>query len=745
MKVKCCKCQKEYSLEDNIFEYKKDTNCPILICPYCGFKHAINFMPFENKIENLKKVEKIELGLAYPLLGASRIANASRVDRSGKDDGDVIQGTPWDISTFRVGAESYLISETPSHEVFFKPDGLKMYVLGYGSKRINQYTLSTAWKLSTATYDDKNFFIADEELAPFGLFFKPDGTEMYITGMINKLVFQYTLSTAWDVSSASYTSSFSVTNQVAAPSGVSFKSDGLKMYVSCASAGSAGVYQYSLTKAWDVTSASYETKKLDTISETTSPYTAVFKPDGLKLYVMGFGNDTIFQYTLSTAWDVSTATYDNKSYVVTAQETNPYGLFVKSDGLEFFILGSGSNKVWQYVMKTAWTKTDDFILATRIYGSKGAYNFAYKLKWRNVTDGGVFADVGATGEISFSADTVLVNGQALPIGSKICDEQGSGAKAIFTWQDGLESEGDNILPDSGTYSLADEYYTELQWALSCDDAHDEDEYEFALFELTNGTSIGTCLTSITMAAAAGVTHALISTAVIAVSTTSALSRGITEALLSTANIASSITGSLSRGIKEYLTSTSNIVTSTTSSLSRGVKEALASTSNIATSITAVLSRGIIETLNSTSAITISITSALSRGIIEALTSISVITTSITAFLNRGIKAVLTSTVNITTSTISTLNRGIKEVLVSTADIVVSIISRLSEFIKFLRAILSVDINDSILSINIGGSILSIEVNGSVLLISYNESEFSIYDDDSEVSIYGNESILTIIE
>jgi len=141
---------------------------------------------------------------------------------------------------------------------------------------------------------------------------------------------------------------------------------------------------------------------------------------------------------------------------------------------------------------TGWVKTNDFILATRIYGSKGAYNYAYTLKWRNVTDSGSFAAVGATGEISYAADTVLVDGQALPTESKICS-----AQTNYTWQNGMENEGDNILPDSGTYSLADEKYTELQWALDCSAAHDNDVYEFALY--TSSTSIGTCLASITTA------------------------------------------------------------------------------------------------------------------------------------------------------------------------------------------------------------------------------------------------------
>ena len=497
--IRCCSCKKEYDFQGNIFKVDKNTNCPILICPHCGFKHAVSFMPFENKIENLKKAEKIELTTNYPLLGASRIANASRVDQSGADDGDVIQGTPWDISTFALGAKSFEISEdTAPSQVFFKPDGLKMYVFGYTNKTIYQYSLSTAWDPETATYDNKSFTIT-QDIYPFGLFFKPDGTEMYVAGQSNDSVFQYSLSTAWDVDTASYNDkSFSVTSQVVSPSGVFFKPDGLKMYVSNSWSSAAGVYQYSLSTAWEVSSASYETKKLDVIAQTTSPYTAFFKSDGLKLYVMGYGNDTIFQYSLSTAWGVDTATYDNKSYVVTTQETKPYGLYFKSDGEEMFVVGTDFDKVQQYVMKTAWIKTDDFILATRIYGSKGAYNFAYKLKWRNVTDGGVFADVEATGEISFSSVTALVDGQALAIENKICDVQSG-----YSWQNGMESEGDNRLPDSGTYSLADEYYTELQWALDCNSAHDEDKYEFALYELTNGTSIGTCLATITMAVIVG--------------------------------------------------------------------------------------------------------------------------------------------------------------------------------------------------------------------------------------------------
>jgi len=151
---------------------------------------------------------------------------------------------------------------------------------------------------------------------------------------------------------------------------------------------------------------------------------------------------------------------------------------------------------------TGWDKTADFILAIQIGTSKGVPDRRYKLRWRDVTDEGAFADVGAAGEISYNAATVLVDGATLGSGNKLCTGTPGEKKRVIlqtNWQDGMESEGDNELPDSpGLYSLADEYYSEFQWALDCNSAQTGHEYEFELYEITNGVSIGTCLATITM-------------------------------------------------------------------------------------------------------------------------------------------------------------------------------------------------------------------------------------------------------
>ena len=278
--------------------------------------------------------------------------------------------------------------------------------------------------------------------------------------------------------------------------GFTLSSDGTKMYA----VGTANdtVWQYTLSTDWDISTATYADKSKNVSTESTQPLDVVFNSDGTKMYIMGtgVGISVVYQYTLSTGWDVSTATYANRSKDTAIEDGSGEGIFFSSDDAKMYISGEDNDTVYQYEMSTGWTKTNDFILATRIYTSEGPIARAYKLRWRDVTDAGSFVDISNTGEITYSATTDLTDGGTLEIGEKLCDAQG-----VYSWQNGLESEGDNLSPDSGTYSLADEYYTEFQWALDCNNANDEHEYEFELYDATKGISIGTCGPTITMAAA----------------------------------------------------------------------------------------------------------------------------------------------------------------------------------------------------------------------------------------------------
>ena len=95
----------------------------------------------------------------------------------------VYQGSP--INYFSVAGQEII-----STGVFFKPDGLKMYVIGNSGDDVNEYNLSTAWDVTTASYL-QNFSVAAQEITPTGVFFKPDGLKMYVIGNSSDAVWSY--------------------------------------------------------------------------------------------------------------------------------------------------------------------------------------------------------------------------------------------------------------------------------------------------------------------------------------------------------------------------------------------------------------------------------------------------------------------------------------------------------------------------------------------------------------------------
>jgi sugar lactone lactonase YvrE len=241
---------------------------------------------------------------------------------------------------------SVAAQESIPQGLFFKPDGTKMYVVGSLGDDVNEYNLSSAWDVSTASYL-QNFIVNGQDTSPQDLFFKPDGTKMYILGGAGDDVNEYNLSSAWDVSTASYVRNFSVAAQETEPQGLFFKPDGTKMYV----VGSSGddVNEYNLSSAWDVSTASY----LQNFSLGGNPQGIFFKPDGTKMYIIESVNDVVNEYNLSSAWDVSTASF-LQGFTVNAQESSPTGVFFKDDGTTMYIIGTIRVIAYQYPLSSAW-------------------------------------------------------------------------------------------------------------------------------------------------------------------------------------------------------------------------------------------------------------------------------------------------------------------------------------------------------------------------------------------------------
>jgi len=238
--------------------------------------------------------------------------------------------------------------DTTATDISFSSDGTKMYMIGITTDRIWQYPLTTAWSVGTAqTGSTSSFLVSSQETNPFGFYFKPDGTAFYVIGQTNDTVYQYSMSTPWSISTASYASkSFSVTNQDGTPTAIVFKPDGTKMYV----VGNTNdrVYQYTLGTAWDVSTASYDNKSFNVNARESLPEAIVFKPDGTKFYVLGRANDRIDEFVMSTAWDVSTASFNNKSFNMELLNPNAHGMYFRDDGQKLYVVDQLSSFVHEY-------------------------------------------------------------------------------------------------------------------------------------------------------------------------------------------------------------------------------------------------------------------------------------------------------------------------------------------------------------------------------------------------------------
>jgi sugar lactone lactonase YvrE len=249
------------------------------------------------------------------------------------------------VRQYVLGGFSVSGQESTPSNIFFKPDGLKMYIVGSSGDDVNEYNLSTAWDVSSASFL-QNFSVAAQDTSPQAIFFKPDGLKMYIVGDAGDDVNEYNLSTAWNISTASFLQNFSVSAQDTSPQGIFFKPDGLKMYIS----GNANdaIFEYNLSTAWNISTASY-LQNFSVAAQEGAPQGLFFKPDGLKMYVAGFNNDKVYEYDLTTAWNISTASFLQDFYVG-AQESTPSGLFFKPDGTQMYIVGPAEDQVYQYTL-----------------------------------------------------------------------------------------------------------------------------------------------------------------------------------------------------------------------------------------------------------------------------------------------------------------------------------------------------------------------------------------------------------
>ena len=246
------------------------------------------------------------------------------------------------------------------------PDGLHLFkagnVDGTGENRITRYTLVGPGELRTATYDGDTQ-ILDTQGNVSGLmadvFLKDDGLELYIIGNHsgNQVVGQWTLTTAWDLTTATHTRNFTINAGTDGIRAFTFRLDGLRMFL--AMIDSDTIISYTLTTAWDISTAIQDAGiALETISEDNNMFGIAFATNGLRMFLAGTSNERVYEYDLAVAFDVSSAIYNGINLDLSGVFTNPTSLsFCENargeDDTRLIILDADDGIIYEYTVERA--------------------------------------------------------------------------------------------------------------------------------------------------------------------------------------------------------------------------------------------------------------------------------------------------------------------------------------------------------------------------------------------------------
>lgn len=198
-----------------------------------------------------------------------------------------------------------------AEDIYFKPDGTKFYVLNSTEEKVTEFNLSTAWDIRTISLSHI-LDIGDQETGSKGMYIRKDGLKLYVIGTTGDDISEYTLSSAWDLSTATFTQISAIDIGTDA-NGVEFDSDGNYVYIT--TTGDI-IDRFPLTTPWDVSTIQAIDESLNVVTGgDTTPQKMRWKPGsgGTQFYLTGSSTDDLHLWSTVSPWTLTGATGDSSS------------------------------------------------------------------------------------------------------------------------------------------------------------------------------------------------------------------------------------------------------------------------------------------------------------------------------------------------------------------------------------------------------------------------------------------------
>jgi hypothetical protein len=188
-----------------------------------------------------------------------------------------------------------------------------------------------------------------------------------------------------------------------AAGGMHFKPDGTSVFVRMSEATSnpdvEEIWEYTLSTPWDLSTGSYN-KKLD-ISSTggitvdSGDRDAIsFKPDGSRMFA-AIGGAIIF-WDLSTDWNISSASYTVDSFGDFEGSGSIKFFQIKPDGDTVYTSRDGSSIIHQHTLGASWNTNGSITYTNKSYDFSAQLN---NIRGAFISDDGLLLYVVSTSEI----------------------------------------------------------------------------------------------------------------------------------------------------------------------------------------------------------------------------------------------------------------------------------------------------------------------------------------------------------
>jgi sugar lactone lactonase YvrE len=321
---------------------------------------------------------------------------------------------PWDLKTIKWLNQSNarsVLSELTVPTALHVRSNSYFYALGTTTDTVFEYSW-VAGNAASATATGASFYIGGQETAPQGLSFKPDGTEMYVVGTTGDDINRYTMTTPWDIANASFDTNYAFF-------GTGFNPGGLYMtnnYLYYASSTSDNASQWAMSSEWDLSTLSHVANLSTSYDQagngdSSDIYGLRFSPDGLNLYLVD--SRRVTQWKLTVPWVLSSAS--NKPYATLNTEGgmgffNLFGLAFKYDGTKMYPMRDAV--LGEYTLSTAWDiSTATYVTEETISPTGSPYdvewsyngNYLYLVTSTTIYQYDVFSAVGASGRWDVSS------------------------------------------------------------------------------------------------------------------------------------------------------------------------------------------------------------------------------------------------------------------------------------------------------------------------------------------------------